>query len=364
MDIPLYSLLENYVAGSCMRVVLVEVEDEGSADALARGLAEISEELELDELQVLSGVVELKTRDPVGAHLKISRFPGVHRVGVFEKVPSERAKDALVEVAGKVLRSDMTFELSVRTIGENDSVKLYYELMRHLIESVDAKPNEVNPERLLRVLFVGGHAYVEYFGVTGPGGLPIGLKGEAVLAFSGGFKSYVASIRACRAGLRPYLVFVHPPKAPKAYVRRAFYKAWTLLRGLPMREISLFIAKPDEALISKLGFFGVLASAMEKVGRELGVRYVILGLREADEELLKGFKDNFILILPNFGLSKFEMELSLMNEEDRHKLDWSSWKPEERVFRGKGDVEIVKVKIGRGPVGWHEALDRYSNGEL
>lgn len=347
-----------------MRVVLVEPEDEGATEMVAKGLAEISEELDLEEVRVLTGVVELKTRDPVGAHLKISKFPGVHRVGVFEKVPSEKAKDALIEVAKKVLRRDMTFELSIRAIGKNDTTGLYYELMDELIDSIDAKPDETRPDKLLRVVFVGGNAYVEYFGVTGQGGLPVGLRGEAVVAFSGGFKSYVASIRACRAGLKPYLVFIHPPGAPKEYVRRAFYKAWTLVRGLPMKEITLFVAKPDEPLISKLGFLGVVASALEKVGKELGIKYAVLGLREADERMLKGICDSFIPILPNLGLSRTEMESVLIDEEDRHKLDWSSWKPKEREFRGKEDVEVVKIRIGRGPIGWHEALDEYSNKEL
>ena len=347
-----------------MRVVLVEPEEERAAEALAEGLKEVSGELDLRGVHVLRGAIELETEDPVGAHLKISKFPGVHRVGVFEKVPRERALDALVQVARKVLRKDMTFELSIRVIGEGDATGLYYELMNKLIDAVDAKPDELRPDRLLRVVLIGDDAYVEYFGLTGPGGLPVGLNGEAIVAFSGGFKSYVASIRACRAGFKPYLIFVHPPNAPKEYVRRTFYKAWTLLRGLPMNYISLFVAKPDGYTVSKLGLFGVLASAIEKVGRELGVKYVVLGLREADEVMLREVGRDYILLLPNLGLSMAEMWSALSDDEDRHKLDWTDWKPAERTFKGKGDVEIVKVEIGRGPVGWHEALDDYSSGKL
>lgn len=347
-----------------MKVVLVEPEEEYATEALAEGLKEVSKELSLREVHVLKGAIELETEDLVGAHLKISKFPGVHRVGVFEKVSSEHVLDALLQVAKKVLRKDMTFELSVRVIGKGDATELYYELMNELIDAVEAKPDELRPERLLRVVFIDEVAYVEYFGLTGPGGLPIGLNGEAVVAFSGGFKSYVSSIRACRAGFKPHLIFVHPPSAPKEYVRRAFYKAWTLLRGLPLNNISLFIAKPDDDVISRLGLFGVLASAIEKVGKELGVRYVVLGLREADEGLLRGIGEGFIPLLPNLGLSRAEMWSALLDDEDRYKLDWTDWKPKEMAFKGKGDVDIVKVEIERGPVGWHKALDGYSNKEI
>ena len=123
-----------------MKVVLVEPEERDGKvlKALAKGLNTVSEELGITKIVLQGGTIEVMTEDPVRAHMVISRFPGVHRVGVFEKATFERADKALIEVAKKVLRSDMTFELSVEVFGRGDPVSLYYDLMGKLIESVEA----------------------------------------------------------------------------------------------------------------------------------------------------------------------------------------------------------------------------------
>ncbi|PIR69236.1 MAG: tRNA 4-thiouridine(8) synthase ThiI [Candidatus Niyogibacteria bacterium CG10_big_fil_rev_8_21_14_0_10_46_36] len=66
-----------------------------------------------------------------------------------------------------------------------------------------------NPELVLSIEIVEGHAYLLTERIQGPGGLPVGVSGKVVVLLSAGFDSPIAALYMMKRGCVPALVHFH-----------------------------------------------------------------------------------------------------------------------------------------------------------
>ncbi len=347
-----------------------------SLDVLLKDLSKLKEDLEVKKVEAVDGFLEVFSDNLVEACMCISKFPGVFRASICRRVRN-RTKEivkAVTEMGKKVLRKNMTFNIVISG-NERRRADLYYIIMDKVLDEVDAKPDDYRPDKLLFVFLGKRYAYVEFEGFIGPSGIPIGVMGRSLILFDGSLKSYVAALKSSRSGFTPYLLFLIPAKSPPNYLRRGFFKAWTLVKCLPMRRITMYTLSVEDEALNKYGFHSLLIKLASKIAKRIKAKVIVFGINYVRnlESILKvcsiPIKEGILTFLPNLGMGSHEILSSITDWEDRYKLDWVEWNvsdyypsfirevKEEEIEALLG--EVIKVEVDRGPVGWHKALDRY-----
>ncbi|MEU8786582.1 tRNA uracil 4-sulfurtransferase ThiI [Streptomyces sp. NPDC048637] len=133
-----------------------------------------------------------------------------------------RAERPGISFAVRVKRRDKSFEMT--------SSQFERFLGARVQEALGGLPvNLSSPDVRVSVEIDRKESYVSWTRHQGPGGLPVGSSGRALVLLSGGYDSPVAAYRAMRRGLR--CDFVHFTGAP--YTNAAsVYKAYALAREL------------------------------------------------------------------------------------------------------------------------------------
>jgi tRNA uracil 4-sulfurtransferase len=98
-------------------------------------------------------------------------------------------------------RSDKNFALKSQQINE--------QVGHAVIMALHKKVKLKNPDMTCYVEIVDGRAFVYTKKISGPGGLPIGSSGKAIVLASGGIDSPVAAWYAAKRGLRPIFLHFH-----------------------------------------------------------------------------------------------------------------------------------------------------------
>jgi len=134
----------------------------------------------------------------------LSRVFGIHRAGVVITY-NFRDLDDLAEWVFKNTKSSIEgkkFAVRVKRSGKHtftslDVARRIGELLKPYSSGVDLE----NPEVLVELEVRGLTAYLYTSTVNGPGGLPIGVEGKALVLFSGGFDSPVAAWFIAKRGV-------------------------------------------------------------------------------------------------------------------------------------------------------------------
>jgi thiamine biosynthesis protein ThiI len=151
----------------------------------------------------------VRARDPETAHDVLSRVFGLHSVSVAAAVPFAALED-LVSAAAGLYRSRVagrTFAVRARRSGQHPfrSVDVATALGTALLPGSSGVDLD-RPDVEVPIDVVDGIGYVVLEARRAAGGLPIGVGGRAVVLFSGGFDSPVASWMTMRRGLAVDLV--------------------------------------------------------------------------------------------------------------------------------------------------------------
>ncbi|MFI1629652.1 tRNA uracil 4-sulfurtransferase ThiI [Streptomyces noursei] len=165
------------------------------------------------------------------------RVIGFNSVEPAVRVPTsvtditEAAVDALAGVRAE--RPGVTFAVRVKRRNKNfEMTSSQFErfLGARVREALGPVPvNLSHPDVRISIEIDHKESYVSWVRHQGPGGLPVGSSGRALVLLSGGYDSPVAAYRAMRRGLR--CDFVHFTGAP--YTNAAsMYKAYALAREL------------------------------------------------------------------------------------------------------------------------------------
>lgn len=203
---------------------------------------------------------------PVDVSKVLERVFGVYRFGEVVEVEFKDLSDLAGKIASlaKDMVSGKKFAVRVHRTGEHGftSIDAAREIGRLLYE-YSAGVDLENPEVEVWVEIRGNKAYLYKSRINGPGGLPIGVEGRALVLFSGGFDSPVASWFIARRGVQVdflHYIMASPQSAYLAY-KVARYLAENWLYGYKPRLITA-------------DFRGVTSVIREKVKRSY--RQVVL----------------------------------------------------------------------------------------
>ncbi len=200
---------------------------------------------------------------------------GFSKAARVEKNMAAIRRGAL-RVARKLMSSGQTFKIEARRTDKSfspDSYGIACDLGDFLRENLPGlSVNLTRPDWTLYVE-IRESAYLYAPETKGPGGLPVGVSGRAMLLLSGGIDSPVAGYLMAKRGLRVDAVYFHTPPFTSNKVREkvarlmdilAAYIPDTALLTVPFTDIQVRIkeqAQPDEVtLLSR-------ASMMRLTGR-------------------------------------------------------------------------------------------------
>lgn len=138
---------------------------------------------------------------------RISSVFGVHSLSPAVRCPKEL--DAIYScVAGTIDEYNIqsgTFKIEARRSDkrfELNSMQIAAEMGARVLEQYkDLKVNVVEPENIIYIEVRSDYAYVYHEIIKGPGGMPIGSSGSAMLLLSGGIDSPVAGYLMAKRGL-------------------------------------------------------------------------------------------------------------------------------------------------------------------
>lgn len=145
----------------------------------------------------------------------LSRVFGVVSLSsVWEtKLDLEEIKIRAAEIFEKLPAANTSFKVASRRANKNfryNSPEINHLLGGHLLEKRSSlKVDLHNPDLVLNVEIAYQNAYLYLDKIAGPGGLPVGITGKALLLLSGGIDSPVAGWLAMKRGLALEAVHFH-----------------------------------------------------------------------------------------------------------------------------------------------------------
>jgi len=143
----------------------------------------------------------------------LCRVPGVQSVSLAERREWSSLQDLVdagLELFGAAVRG-RRFAVRARRVGDRSQIALdARELERALGTELGKEAAGVDlshPELTVHVEILSGEAFLFSENLPGPGGLPLGVEGHAVVLASGGFDSVVAAWQMLKRGIDVDYVF-------------------------------------------------------------------------------------------------------------------------------------------------------------
>jgi len=158
--------------------------------------------------------------DPERALNRLKRVFGVVAISPALRVPldldaiRQAARQLMTEAVGEVSTLPLTFKVQARRANKGfqpDSMELQRLLGADLLANVPGLKVDVREPAVTLEVEIRENAYLYSRSVPGPGGLPLGSSGKALLLLSGGIDSPVAGWMAMRRGLEVECVHFYTP---------------------------------------------------------------------------------------------------------------------------------------------------------
>lgn len=146
-----------------------------------------------------------------------------------------------------------------------------------LLKPYSAGVDLENPEVVIEVEVRGSRAYLYKESVKGPGGLPVGVEGSALVLFSGGFDSPVAAWLTAKRGV--YVDFLHFIMGST----QSSYYAYIVARELSHRWLHGY--KPLFIVVDFRDIISEITRKVERAHRQVVLRALmyIAGLKVAEK---------------------------------------------------------------------------------
>ena len=189
------------------------------------------------------------------------RLKGVFGIQSFSPVIKvdkdlNEMKDAMLDLFKEVHLSGQTFKITTRRADKTyflDTNELNHAFGAHILQNVpDLKVDVKNPDLNMQIEIRSEAAYISCQTFYGPGGMPAGSSGKAMLMLSGGIDSPVAGYLSLKRGLEVEGVhFFSPPftserskqKVLDIAEKLASYNGQFMLHIVPFTEIQQIIQK-------------------------------------------------------------------------------------------------------------------------
>ncbi len=163
--------------------------------------------------------IVLEHEEPEAAETA-SRIFGVHSVSPAWRLPLSDPEPLLEQVAERIAPriEGRRFAVRARIRDRRFGIggQRVNERLGALLVARGGKVDLTAPETTVRLEVRDGWVWVYDRSIPGPGGLPLGVGGRAVVLLSGGFDSAVAAWRLMRRGVTPELVALRLGGAPHA----------------------------------------------------------------------------------------------------------------------------------------------------
>ncbi|WP_373183353.1 tRNA uracil 4-sulfurtransferase ThiI [Halomonas campaniensis] len=202
---------------------------------------------------------------------RLTRIPGIHEI----QAVSETRFTSLDQIAEamvppwQALIAGRRFRVSAKRRGEHGFTSADMERRigaRLLAAAPDARVDLTAPEVDVPVQVVDDRLRLIQRRLSGPGGYPLGLQGQALALISGGYDSPVAAWRMMRRGIKTHFLFFNlGGPAHEAGVREVTHHLWERY-GLSHRV--KFISVPFEPVVGEIlrrvpdGLMGVVLKRM------------------------------------------------------------------------------------------------------
>lgn len=180
---------------------------------LVRNIRESTRDLDIAEVRVLMGRIELVLGPDTNWEAVSARIAAVFGIGNFARA-GRAALD--VDAIAKEILNDLgpenpaSFRVSAKRADKRfplSSPDIEREVGGRIKEARNWTVNLGRPEFTIRVEALTREAFYSFGTVRGPGGLPVGASGRVACLLSGGIDSPVAAWRMMRRGCR--VLFVH-----------------------------------------------------------------------------------------------------------------------------------------------------------
>ncbi|MBE5883591.1 MAG: tRNA 4-thiouridine(8) synthase ThiI [Lachnospiraceae bacterium] len=154
--------------------------------------------------------------DEVVAHLKqVFGISGICPVVYVEDEGFDKLKDTIIQYIADVYPDcNQTFKVAARRARKNypkDSMTINMDMGEAILKAYpDMKVDVHNPDIMLNIE-IREKIYIYSEIIPGPGGMPVGTGGKAMLLLSGGIDSPVAGYMIAKRGVKIDAVYFHAP---------------------------------------------------------------------------------------------------------------------------------------------------------
>lgn len=174
---------------------------------------------------------EFDQEEAIAALRRVFGIVGICPVVIYEKNHLEQLKADVLSYCRRLYdEKTMTFKMDVRRADKafpSTSMELNCDLGELILENMPGMKVDVHhPDALIHVE-IRDRVYVYSQIIPGPGGMPVGTNGGAMLLLSGGIDSPVAGYMIAKRGVRIDAVYFH---APPYTSERAKEKVLTLAK--------------------------------------------------------------------------------------------------------------------------------------
>ncbi len=153
--------------------------------------------------------------EAVEALRKVFGIVGISPVVLTEDEGFDRLAESVIEYTKKAFaKHDFTFKVVTRRARKNypmDSMEVSAALGERLLEAYPQLKVDVHNPQVTLHIEIRNKINIYSHTIPGPGGLPVGTAGRAMLLLSGGIDSPVAGYMTARRGVRINAVYFHAP---------------------------------------------------------------------------------------------------------------------------------------------------------
>ncbi|MBQ7582252.1 MAG: tRNA 4-thiouridine(8) synthase ThiI [Lachnospiraceae bacterium] len=123
-------------------------------------------------------------------------------------------EDVIAYIENVYPEANETFKVHARRARKNypmESMELNRELGGAILERFENMKVDVHDPQILLTIEIREHIYIYSRVIPGPGGMPVGTNGKAMLLLSGGIDSPVAGYMISKRGVKIDAVYLHAP---------------------------------------------------------------------------------------------------------------------------------------------------------